>query len=94
MELIIVHYKCKPHQREAFLNEILKQELHFKSQQEAGNILYELACSVDNEDDVILLEKWQDLNAQKAHGSTAHYAALSELKKMYVLDTSIEAVHI
>lgn len=90
MIVLNVTYKCKPELREAFLERIRKEGIDAASRAEAGNLKYDYYIPYDASDDLLLIEKWADEDALKAHAETPHYARLKELKPAYVTDTLVE----
>ncbi|MBR0436842.1 MAG: antibiotic biosynthesis monooxygenase [Clostridia bacterium] len=90
MIVLNVTYKCKPELREAFLERIRKEAIDAASRAEAGNLKYDYYIPYDASDDLLLIEKWADEDALKAHAETPHYARLKELKPAYVTDTLVE----
>ena len=90
MIVLNVTYKCKPELREAFLERIRKEGIDAASRAEAGNLKYDYYIPYDASDDLLLIEKWADEDALKAHAETPHYAKLKELKPAYVTDTLVE----
>ena len=60
------------------------------SRAEAGNLKYDYYIPFAASDDLLLIEKWADEDALKAHAETPHYARLKELKPAYVTDTLVE----
>ncbi|MBR2644432.1 MAG: antibiotic biosynthesis monooxygenase [Clostridia bacterium] len=90
MIVLNVTYKCKPELREAFLERIRKEGIDAASRAETGNLKYDYYIPYDASDDLLLIEKWTDEDALKAHAETPHYARLKELKPAYVTDTLVE----
>ena len=90
MIVLNVTYKCKPELREEFLETILREGIDEASRAEAGNLKYEYYIPFDGGDDLLLVEKWRDETALKAHAETPHYAKLKELKPAYVTETVVE----
>ncbi|MBP3737209.1 MAG: antibiotic biosynthesis monooxygenase [Lachnospiraceae bacterium] len=87
---VVVTYHCKPGMREAFLAALKAEKLDEACRQEAGNIRYNYAFSTADPDEMILLEMWKDAEAVDFHNATSHFARIGEVKKEYVLDTTIE----
>lgn len=90
MIVLNVTYKCRPELREAFLERIRKEGIDAASRAEAGNLKYDYYIPFAASDDLLLIEKWADEDALKAHAETPHYARLKELKPAYVTDTLVE----
>ena len=90
MIVLNVTYKCKPELREEFLETILREGIDEASRAEAGNLKYDYYLPFDGGDDLLLVEKWRDETALKAHAETPHYAKLKELKPVYVTETVVE----
>ncbi len=79
-----VRYILKKGTRSEFYRKFRDNNIREFSQAEEGNIEYEIYFPLDSDDDICILEKWNDEEAQIAHGKTLHYAILSELKEKYV----------
>ena len=90
MIVLNVTYKCRPGMREAFLEAILRDGIDEASRKEAGNLKYDYYIPFDGGDELLLVEKWRDEAAIKAHGQTPHLQRLRELKAEYVTETVIE----
>ena len=76
--------------REEFLEKIKAEGIDAASRAEAGNGKYDYYLSVDNCDELLLLEKWSDGNALAEHSRQPHFLRLGQLKPDYVLVTGIE----
>ena len=90
MIVLNVTYKCKPDQREEFLEEIMTEGIDTASRAEAGNLKYDYYLPIDSSDELLLLEKWKDADALAEHGRQPHFKRLGEIKPIYVNDTIIE----
>ena len=90
MIVLNVTYKCKPDAREEFLEMIITDGIDIACRAEPGNIKYDYFIPLDNEDEILLVEKWADSDALTLHGKQEHIARLRELKTEYVNDTVIE----
>ncbi|MBR6040063.1 MAG: antibiotic biosynthesis monooxygenase [Clostridia bacterium] len=90
MIVLNVTYKCRPELREEFLEAILREGIDEASRKEPGNLKYDYYIPFDGGDDLLLVEKWRDEAALKAHAETPHYAKLKELKPQYVTETILE----
>lgn len=85
-----VRYHLKKGTRQEFYRRFRDNNIREFSASEEGNIEYELYMPLDSDNDICILEQWQDEKAQKQHLETLHYAILSELKAKYVLKTEIQ----
>ena len=90
MIILNVTYKCKPGMREKFVEAIKAEGIDAASRAEAGNFKYDYYMSVDNSDELLLVEKWQDTEVLAVHGKQAHFARLGQIKAEFVEDTVIE----
>lgn len=90
MIVLNVTYKCKRDMRVEFLEMITTEGIDAASRAEDGNLKYDYYCSVDDSDELLLLEKWKDADAFAEHAKQKHFARLGELKFEYVEETVIE----
>ena len=90
MIVLNVIYKCKPGMRREFLEMIEAEGIDKACRAEDGNIRYDYYFSVENDDELFLLEKWRDADVLTKHGKQAHMAKLKEIKSRFVNDTVIE----
>lgn len=85
-----VTFKCKPDLREEFLRRLTAEGIIDACRAEAGNLGYAYHRPAENDDDLLLIEKWADLNALAAHAKQPHMKRMDELKAEYVDDMTIE----
>ncbi len=90
MIVLNVLYKCKTGKREAFLDAIKKEGIDAASRSESGNMKYDYYLSSDNDDELLLVEKWESPAALAEHGGKDHFKRLGELKSEYVAETVID----
>ncbi len=90
MIVLNVTYKCKPDLRDEFLEMIMTEGIDTECRNEPGNIKYDYYRSVDDCDELLLIEKWRDAEVLAAHSRQPHFARLGELKTEFVADTVIE----
>ena len=88
-QFVEVHYYVRPGMRHAFYDALSESGIPAASRAEAGNVQYDYYFSPEQEDELLLLELWQDAEAVRLHGETPHFKALGELKAEYVTDTVI-----
>ncbi len=90
MIVLNVTYTCKPDMRDAFLERIMAEGIDEACRAEKGNIKYDYYRPADDGDELLLVEKWQDAAALKAHSEMPHFARLGAIKPDYVIDTVVE----
>lgn len=91
MIVLNVTYKCSPEKRAAFLEKLNEEGLAAACRAEAGNIKYDYYLPADGSDELLLVEKWQNAEALKAHAAEPHFARIGEVKNAIGgIDTVIE----
>lgn len=90
MIVLNVSYKCKPEMREAFLEAIMAEGIDVACRNEEGNIKYDYYMSTEDENEMLLVEKWRDADVLATHMEQLHFKRLGELKNEFVEDTVIE----
>ena len=88
-QFVEVHYYVRPGLRQAFYDALSESGIPAASRAEAGNVQYDYYFSPEQEDELLLLELWQDAEAVRPNGETPHFKALGALKAEYVTDTVI-----
>ena len=88
--LLHVTYTTKPGKRTEFLNTLTQLGIVEKSKQEPGNIRYDYYYPIDSEDQLLLVEIWEDQKALSFHAQTEHYQQLQSIKSDYLITTSID----
>jgi len=63
--MLHVHFQVLPHKREIFKE--LIEDIVKHSRKETGNICFDLYQSKENENDYVLIEKWQNQDALDRH---------------------------
>ncbi len=90
MLTMIVYYRCKDGQRDAFVSALKKENIAEKSRVEPGNVQYEYFLPLDDANTVLLMEKWESVEAQKIHTETENFKKLGEIKATFVYSVEIE----
>ncbi|MFQ9742472.1 MAG: putative quinol monooxygenase [Slackia sp.] len=85
-----VRYTVKPGMRNAFVKDVLDSGLLDEVRRENGCLEYCYYCSAEEEDLVLLLEKWTSQACQQAHFEQPHTTTLMEIKNRYVQETHVE----
>lgn len=90
--MIIVHvtYRVKPGKRQAFMGALAEMGVAARSRGEKGCIRYDYAFPEGNDNEVYLLEVWEDALCLKAHAETPAFARLQGLKSEYLDDVVID----
>lgn len=75
-----------------FIKELAEDGVLECIRKEEGCIMYEYFLPAESESCVLLVEKWQSAEAQKAHMKQPHMKRLMEIKDKYVTDTAVEVL--
>lgn len=75
-----------------FYDEVLAAGIIAATRAEEGNFRYEYYFSAEKENEILLIEKWKDKEAQQYHDSLPHLKTLGEIKEKYGIETSFEEV--
>lgn len=87
MYLIHVHYSLKPGKRNEFVDRVKEAGILSATRMEHGNLMYRYTFPEDNENEIILLEAWEDKTAIEEHLKTGHAEQLKRVKQNYVEKT-------
>ena len=92
MENVILHvyYHCHPGMSLSFVQALKTSGLQAMVQAEDGCIQYDYPISCEEDDTVVLLEKWRDAAALESHGTQPHMAEVAALKPEFVEETRVE----
>lgn len=85
-----VTFKCKPEMRDEFLEMIITEGIDIACRAEEGNMGYAYYYPAENGDELLLIEKWKDMDALAAHARQEHMARMDALKAEYTTDMTIE----
>lgn len=86
---LLVTYTAKPGMRETFLRSLAARGLPELIRAEAGCLQYDYYISIGSADEILLLERWTDPEAQAVHLRQPHMAELREIKERYVEKTAL-----
>ncbi len=89
MLLIQVTYTMRPEQREAFVRKIRESGILDAIRGEDGCLGYSYYLPEEEDGTLLLVEKWTDAPAQKAHLETPHMKQMAAFKPEYVADTKL-----
>lgn len=87
MYLIHVHYSLKPGKRDEFVDSVKAAGILSATRMEPGNLMYRYTFPEDNENEIILMEAWEDKTAIEEHLKTEHAEELKRIKPFYVEET-------
>lgn len=89
MLLIQVTYTMRPGQRDAFVRKIRESGILDAIRGEEGCLGYSYYLPEEEDGTLLLIEKWTDAPAQKAHLETPHMKQMAAFKPEYVADTRL-----
>ena len=85
MELTLhVTYTAKPGCRESFVRQVVTQGILTAIRNEAGCLAYDYYFSAQDENVVLLVERWESEAHQHVHMQQPHMADLRKLKETYI----------
>lgn len=87
---LCVTYHAKPGMRDAFIREVFAGGVLDETRREDGCISYQYFFNAENDDQILLLEKWFSEDHQKAHMKQPHMDILMTIKNRYSKDVTIE----
>lgn len=89
MMIFQVTYKMRPGKREEFLRMVQETGFLDAVRGEDGCLSYRYYLPAEEDNTLVLLERWRDLPAQKAHLATPHMIRLGQVKDEYFADVEI-----
>ena len=91
---LYVRYLAKPGCRESFLRQLTTEGIIDAIRREDGCLRYDYFLSVQNADEILLVEQWQTEEKQQAHLRAPHMDQLRRLKSEYVVDARLGRVRL
>lgn len=91
---LYVRYLAKTGCRETFLRQLTTHGVIDAIRREDGYLRYDYFLSVQNADEILLVEQWQTEEKQQAHLRAPHMDQLRRLKSEYVADAQLGRVHL
>ena len=91
---LYVRYLAKPGCRESFLRQLTTEGIIDAIRREDGCLRYDYFLSVQNADEILLVEQWQTEEQQQIHLRTPHMDQLRRLKSEYVADARLGRVRL
>ena len=91
---LYVRYTAKDGCREAFVREIVETGILTLIRQEAGCLAYDYYFSAQDENVVLLIERWESAEHQRIHMQQPHMTRLREIKDKYIAATKLGRVRL
>ncbi len=91
---IYVIYSCIPGKRGAFLKAMAEAGIAEKVRAEEGCIFYDYYIPLENDNDILLLEKWESKEHQQRHCDQPHMVQLRAIKPDYVAEGRMGEFHL
>lgn len=91
---LYVRYTAKAGCREAFVREIVETGILTLIRQEAGCLAYDYYFSAQDENVVLLIERWESAEHQRIHMQQPHMTRLREIKDKYIAATKLGRVRL
>lgn len=88
-ELMVIYTAKEPQGRESFVSEVKAAGLDAIVRAEDGCICYEYYASMENQTQVILIERWESEEKQQIHVAQPHMTQLRQIKDKYIVDTKL-----
>ena len=85
---LFVKYTAKPGMRETFVRTLVEKGIVTAIRGEDGCICYDYYFSAQDENVVLLIEKWESEEHQRIHMTQPHMTELMAVKDEFVADTA------
>lgn len=92
--LLLVTYTAKPGMREQFLSEIKECAILETIRREAGCLTYDYFLAAEDENRLLLVEKWTSQEQQQIHMAQPHMKQLAEVKDRWIAQTNVERIYL
>ena len=89
MYTIAVKFTCFEGKREDYINLLRKEGIVDAIRNEEGCISYEYYFSEEDNNTILLIEKWEEKSYQQKHIELSHTKKMLSVKGDYVKDTEI-----
>ena len=90
MIIVKAKYRAPEGKREEFMQQLFDEGLPQACRAEEGCESYEYYYSVEDPDEILLLEIWKDDTALAVHGKQPHFQRIGEVKKENGIKSIIE----
>lgn len=91
MSLIVnIYYTGKNGNARKFMREMMEQGIVDRVRAEEGNLKYEYFLPVEDEETVLLIDKWENEEALNEHHKSDMMKEIADLRKKYHLSMIVE----
>ena len=87
MYTIYVKFKCLPTMRLPFVERMRREGILTAIREEDGCLSYNYYFSEEDENELLLIEKWESKEHQKIHVGQPHMEKMREFKDGYISET-------
>ncbi len=91
MVIVVVKYRAPEGVREKFIKQLFDEGLPQACRAEEGNIAYDYYYSVEDPNEVLLLEAWKDNQALADHGKFPHFIRIAEVRVENNVRSTVES---
>ncbi len=92
--MLYVRYMAKDGYRETFVRELVEEGILTLIREEPGCLAYDYYFSAQDENELLLIERWESAAHQRVHMEQPHMARLREIKDKYIADTRLGRVRL
>lgn len=94
MYTIYVKFDCLPKKREAFIDRVKADGILDAIRAEGGCIRYDYYLSVQDPNELLLIEQWESKKHQQAHIAQPHMERLRSFKGEYIVNTTLGEIEL
>ena len=87
---INIYYTGQNGNARKFANEMISRGIVDRIRKEEGNIKYEYFYPIDDQETVLLIDKWKDEEALNIHHKSSMMKEIAELRDKYQLKMRVE----
>ena len=88
--LLLVTYTARPGMREEFVQKVWEAGILEAIRKENGCVRYDYFYSEEDENQLLLVEKWETEECQRVHMEQPHMHKLAKIKDRCMTDTKLE----
>lgn len=94
MYTIYVKFECLPKKREAFIKMVKETGILDAIRAEDGCIKYDYYLADANENEILLIEKWESKEHQQVHMTQPHMAKLQQYNGDYIVSATLGEIEL